>query len=77
MFHTVESINNNAGLGFDGYDDAGNPKWDLVVGVSVKGFEAGVNCKEQSNSWNICTAKWLRRYVDYVRAGGHQMKTEG
>ena len=62
-FFIAESISNVAGLGFY-YDEEDKPKWDLVKTIDVLKFEAGVNCKEQSNAWNVCTQKWLRRYRD-------------
>lgn len=62
-FITAESICNAGGLGFNGYDDSGKPQWDLVVGMNVKGTEIGVNGREQAASWNIFTAKWLRRTI--------------
>ena len=31
----AEAINNNAGLGFNGYDKTGKPKWDLLDNVDI------------------------------------------
>ena len=61
----AESISNSAGLGFNGYDEQGLPRWDLVKAIDIKGFEMGVNCKEQTNAWNINTQKWLKRSVSF------------
>ena len=31
----ADAVNNASGLGFNGYDDKGNPKWDLVTNVKI------------------------------------------
>lgn len=58
----ADAISNTAGLGFNGYDEAGNAKWDLVTNVDPLGLELGVNLRQQVNSWNIGTVKWLKLY---------------
>lgn len=35
----ADAICNNSGLGFDGYQKDGSPKWDLISNVNVIGFE--------------------------------------
>ena len=39
LFVPAEAINNAAGFGFNGYDDRGRAKWDLVKNVSVQQLE--------------------------------------
>ncbi|KAL7638236.1 UNVERIFIED_CONTAM: hypothetical protein RMT77_010800 [Armadillidium vulgare] len=56
-----------AGIGFNGYDEKGNSKWDLVSNVRYIGVEFGISLKEVLDSWNIGTMKWLR-YIVYERA---------
>ena len=34
-FVTAEAVNNNAGLGFNGYDDKGKAKWDLIINANI------------------------------------------
>jgi lysophospholipid acyltransferase 1/2 len=59
----VESISNAGGLGFNGYDEDKNAKWDLVQNVDVYKFELGTNIREQTLAWNITTQTWLKRVV--------------
>ena len=35
----VDSACNAAGLGFNGYNELGYARWDLVTGVDIVGFE--------------------------------------
>lgn len=39
IFITGEAVNNAAGLGFNGYDDKGNAKWDLLNNVKIYELE--------------------------------------
>ena len=57
----VDSINNLAGLGFNGYDKNGTAKWDLVSNVFPMEIEFGLSLRQIANSWNANTSKWLRR----------------
>ena len=41
----VDSINNFAGLGFDGYDEFGAAKWDLVTNVYAYEVELAFNMR--------------------------------
>lgn len=34
-----DAICNNSGIGFNGYDENGEAKWDLASNVDVYGFE--------------------------------------
>jgi hypothetical protein len=60
----VESISNAGGLGFNGYDEDKNAKWDLVQNVDVYKFELGTNIREQTLAWNITTQTWLKRLTN-------------
>lgn len=31
----ADAVNNASGLGFNGYDEAGNAKWDLVTNINI------------------------------------------
>lgn len=66
-----ESLNIAAGLGFNGYDSSGTPKWDLVENVSVWDVELANSLKVNIDGWNKKTLVWLRRVV-YDRAPKHQ-----
>ncbi|XP_064382586.1 lysophospholipid acyltransferase 2-like [Halichondria panicea] len=66
VWYMAESINNLCGLGFSGYDEKGQPKWDLVTIVAMRGVELPPNPRSVSISWNITSGKWLRR-VCYER----------
>lgn len=35
----ADAINNCAGLGFNGYDDTGKPKWDGITNVKIWKFQ--------------------------------------
>lgn len=35
----ADAICNNSGLGFNGYDENGNAKWDLISNINVLQFE--------------------------------------
>ena len=58
-----DSISNCAGLGFAGYDDKGNAKWDLVSNINIMDVELGTNIRTVLSGWNALTSMWLRRYV--------------
>ncbi|KOX76666.1 Membrane-bound O-acyltransferase domain-containing protein 2 [Melipona quadrifasciata] len=59
----ADAICNNSGLGFSGYDDSGEPKWDLASNVDVYGFEMSLNLKNSIEHWNKGTNRWLRSIV--------------
>lgn len=56
----ADAINNAAGLGFNGYDDRGNPKWDGVTNVRIWEFQTATSLKVLIDNWNISGARWLR-----------------
>ena len=37
-----EAVNNNNGLGFNGYDEQGNAKWDLLNNVEIFKLEVRI-----------------------------------
>ncbi|KAK6167339.1 hypothetical protein SNE40_021393 [Patella caerulea] len=58
-----EAVNNAAGLGFQGFDKDGKPKWDLVNNVDIWGVEFCNSLKLNLDAWNKTTLIWLRRVV--------------
>lgn len=44
----ADAICNNSGLGFNGYEKDGNPKWDLISNINVISFEV---CISSGNSF--------------------------
>jgi lysophospholipid acyltransferase 1/2 len=61
-----ESVNVNAGLGFNGYDKDGNARWDLIDNADITKVELSSSLKELLDNWNRSTTYWLR-YVIYDR----------
>lgn len=39
----ADAVNNASGLGFNGYDDQGNAKWDLVTNVRIIAIEVSLS----------------------------------
>ncbi|CAF0911884.1 unnamed protein product [Rotaria sordida] len=60
-FILSEAVNNAAGLGFNGFDKNGIPRWDLLTNVKPLQIELGTSLKVILDVWNIQTALWLRR----------------
>ncbi|CAF0995792.1 unnamed protein product [Adineta ricciae] len=73
-FILSEAINNAAGLGFNGYDKNGIPKWNLLTNVKPLQLEMATSLKVVIDVWNMQTALWLRR-VCYDRL--HKGRTLG
>ncbi|XP_045497114.1 lysophospholipid acyltransferase 6 [Colias croceus] len=63
-----EAICNNSGMGFNGYDNDGTPKWDKMSNIDVFAFEFAQNFRTAIASWNKNTNAWLRS-VAYERGG--------
>ncbi|KAJ2946043.1 hypothetical protein O0L34_g4962 [Tuta absoluta] len=61
-----EAICNNSGMGFNGYDTDGQPKWDKMSNIDVFDFEFAQNFRTAIAAWNKNTNTWLR-YVAYER----------
>ncbi|XP_021371499.1 lysophospholipid acyltransferase 1-like isoform X2 [Mizuhopecten yessoensis] len=58
-----ELTNQSAGLGFQGYDEDGKEKWDLLNNVHIWRLETATSLKVNIDMWNIQTLIWLRRVV--------------
>ena len=58
----ADSINNLAGLGFNGYDAFGRPRWDLVSNIFPLEIEFALNMRDIATRWNAQSSNWLRRY---------------
>jgi lysophospholipid acyltransferase 1/2 len=66
----ADVVNNASGLGFNGYDENDNPKWDLVTNVNIIGCELSTSIKSSFDHWNVQTQLWLRRIAyDRLPAG--------
>lgn len=61
-----EAVNTSAGLGFNGYDDRGDARWDLIDNADIWKVEFSTSLKELLDYWNRSTMFWLR-YVIYER----------
>lgn len=46
----ADAICNNAGLGFNGYDDDATPKWDLFTNIYVIPLEVSIENKTNFDS---------------------------
>ena len=66
IWNLAESVCNAAGLGFEGYDKLGRPKWGLACNVLPLKMELGMNIRTIINSWNISSTFWLRRCMNYT-----------
>ncbi|KAF2885530.1 hypothetical protein ILUMI_20680 [Ignelater luminosus] len=59
----ADAICNNAGIGFNGYNSNGSPKWDRFSNIKILRFEFGTSMRESIEAWNIGTNRWLRMLV--------------
>ncbi len=66
VWFLADSINNLCGLGFSGYDERGQPKWNLTTNAISTNVEFASNPREILANWNICSASWLRRYGTFT-----------
>lgn len=72
----ADAICNLSGFGFRGYDENGQPQWDLVSNVKAWKVETALNFKETLEAWNCCTMYWLRRVAyDRVPRGYRTVST--
>ncbi|XP_072021301.1 lysophospholipid acyltransferase 1-like [Amphiura filiformis] len=62
----ADAINNAAGIGFNGYDKHGKPKWDGVTNIRIWNFETATSLKVLVDNWNVTGSTWLR-HVCYDR----------
>ncbi|KAM3928473.1 lysophospholipid acyltransferase 1 [Leptodactylus fuscus] len=63
----ADAVNNAAGYGFNGIDEDGNSRWDLISNLNIWNIEMATSFKMYIDNWNIQTAVWLKR-VCYDRA---------
>ncbi|CAB4012313.1 Hypothetical predicted protein [Paramuricea clavata] len=63
----ADGVVNAAGMGFNGYDEKGEPLWDKFTSAKVKNIELATNARTIIVNWNIGTEKWLKRII-YNRA---------
>ncbi|KAL1115680.1 hypothetical protein AAG570_005970, partial [Ranatra chinensis] len=67
----ADGICNLSGIGFNGYESDGAPKWDLISNVDVLDFEFGLSLRDCIQHWNKGTNTWLRMVVyDRVKVNG-------
>ncbi|KAJ8676449.1 hypothetical protein QAD02_012236, partial [Eretmocerus hayati] len=59
----ADAICNNSGLGFNGYDEDGIARWDLVTNVDAFKFETALSLRDSIEAWNKGTNQWLRMIV--------------
>lgn len=69
-FFSGEAVNNFAGLGFREYDDNGKPCWDMLTPAHPIRLELAKSITEMVASWNILTARWLKKCI-YNRISYH------
>ncbi|XP_068736427.1 lysophospholipid acyltransferase 6-like [Montipora capricornis] len=62
-YQLAEAVNNIAGFGFNGYDESGKAKWNLMTNVNIFKLEFATSMKEVLDNWNINTVLWLRRIM--------------
>nr|XP_002120717.1 membrane-bound O-acyltransferase domain-containing protein 2 [Ciona intestinalis] len=61
-----DAINNEAGIGFNGYTANGKPKWDLISNINIPNIEFATGLKTYIDNWNIMTVQWIR-LISYDR----------
>lgn len=66
----ADAICNNSGLGFNGFSETGEQKWDLISNVDIISFEVASNLRNSIDAWNKGTNRWLRVMV-YERVKSH------
>ncbi|KAK2580167.1 hypothetical protein KPH14_012438 [Odynerus spinipes] len=59
----ADAICNNSGLGFNGYNESGQPLWDKFSNIDVIKFEFSLNMRDSIAHWNMGTNRWLRSLV--------------
>ncbi|KAG8035491.1 hypothetical protein G9C98_006937 [Cotesia typhae] len=64
----ADAICNNSGMGYNGRDENGKDRWDLISNVDPIKFELSLSLKDAISAWNIGTNRWLRMIV-YDRNG--------
>ncbi|XP_077978253.1 lysophospholipid acyltransferase 6-like [Glandiceps talaboti] len=65
-FTSADVVCNASGFGFNGYDENGKPKWDLLTSMYFGKFMMSTDINDNVTSWSITTVRWLK-YVCYYR----------
>jgi len=52
-----------AGLGFNGYDENGQPKFDRVKSCNIYKLETSYKVKDFLANWNMSVHHWLKHYI--------------
>ncbi|XP_014671243.1 PREDICTED: lysophospholipid acyltransferase 1-like isoform X2 [Priapulus caudatus] len=63
----ADVVCNASGFGFNGYNEDGTERWDLVQTVHIARFEFSLSWRDSLASWNTQTMVWLRM-IAYERA---------
>ncbi|CAF0937475.1 unnamed protein product [Brachionus calyciflorus] len=58
-----DAVNNASGFGFNGYDDKGESKWDLLTNINILELETSTSIKHVIDNWHIQSNIWLRRVL--------------
>lgn len=62
-----EAICNNSGMGFNGYEADGTPKWDKMSNIDVFGFEVKNIDQLKKNSNTLIFLSWCKiNYTHYI-----------
>ncbi|XP_043478137.1 lysophospholipid acyltransferase 1 isoform X1 [Leptopilina heterotoma] len=59
----ADAICNNSGLGFNGFDENQQSRWDKVSNVDAFKFETALSLRDSIEAWNKGTNRWLRSLV--------------
>eukprot|EP01117_Protostelium_nocturnum_P011104 TRINITY_DN4032_c0_g1_i1.p1 TRINITY_DN4032_c0_g1~~TRINITY_DN4032_c0_g1_i1.p1 ORF type:complete len:466 (-),score=113.71 TRINITY_DN4032_c0_g1_i1:43-1440(-) len=65
-WYLSEGACNLIGIGYNGLDKNGKPKWDRCKNVQVLKVEWAPNMRSVTTYWNLRTGDWLKNYV-YLR----------
>lgn len=84
IYSLADGVCNAAGLGFNGYDDKGRPKWNLVSNINIAAIEVRIylstllfllrycrrNCVTRTKSWlrRLMTERLLKMKLSWFMA---------
>jgi lysophospholipid acyltransferase 1/2 len=57
----AEAVNNAGGLGFNGIDEKGRPKWDLLTNIKPWQLETATSLKVILDYWNMRKSIYIYR----------------
>ncbi len=60
-FILAEAVNNAGGLGFNGIDEKGRPKWDLLTNIKPWQLETATSLKVILDYWNMRKSIYIYR----------------